>query len=184
MDVASIMTSKTGHGSGNDGEDSEIEIDPKGPEISKALDSDGRIYRKVGEVRATRAHAPAAVETVLADGSKESKNTAAPGDYIVTAPGGERYVVKADVFPARYELKPHTTDVFIARGHVVAIPNPRGRPIFIHAPWGEIQHGSADCMIADIFNPDTRRRAGRPYLISRAEFEKTYRRVRPPWYMR
>ncbi len=155
----------------------EIEIGRHAPEISEILARNGRIYRKTGEVRARRADAPETVETVLADGSKETKNTAVPGDYIVTAPGGEQYVLKPDVFLARYERKPGQADIYAARGQIVAIPNPFGRPVAIRASWGEMQHGAADCMIADIFDLATRQRAGDPYLIGRAEFDQTYRPV-------
>jgi hypothetical protein len=164
---------------------------PQDMAIAEALDREGKIYRKTGEYRAIRAEAQTPVETVLASGMKETKNTALPGDYIVTGIGGERYVVKPDVFAARYEQKPGATGVFLARGHVKAIPNPFNRPLHIVAPWGEIQHGAADCMVVDIYDPATSERVGKPYLISRAEFDATYKVVDPasssspskaPWY--
>jgi len=156
----------------------ELEIDPCAPRISEAIDRDGKIYRKTSEVRAECVLAATPVETVLADGTKETKNIAAPGDYIVTAPAGERYAVKRDTFLARYTPKPGSKDVYNAHGHVIAIPNPFGCPVSIVAPWGEKQHGSADCMIADIFDPAAKQREGRPYLIAGAEFRKAYRAVR------
>ena len=152
--------------------------------IAEALHRDGRIYRKNGEVRGRRVSVATPVETILADGREETKNVAAPGDYVVTGPGGERYVVKPDVFAARYERKPGTRDVYLARGEIIAVPNPLGHAIQFRASWGEVQSGSADCMIADVYDPATNRRAGRPYIIGRAEFEETYTPVRSAWYRR
>jgi hypothetical protein len=146
--------------------------------IAEALDRDGKPYRKNGEFRAKRVSVATSVETILADGRMETRNVAAPGDYVVTGPGGERYVVKPEVFTARYERKPGARDVYLARGEIIAVPNPLGRAIQFLASWGEVQTGAADCMIADVFDPAIRKRAGRPYIIGRAEFEKTYSRYR------
>jgi hypothetical protein len=148
--------------------------------MAEALDRDGKLYRKNGEFRATRVSVATPVETILADGREETKNVATPGDFVVTGPGGERYVVKPEVFAARYGRKRGTGDVYLARGEIIAVPNPLGHAIRFWASWGEAQTGAADCMIADMFDPATRKRAGRPYIIGRAEFEKTYRRVGPP----
>ena len=43
--------------------------------------------------------------------------------------------------------------------------------------WGEQQHGAADCMIADVFDPAKGRRTGEPYIIARSEFQRTYKLV-------
>ncbi len=142
--------------------------------IAEALDRDGKPYRKNGEFRAKRVSVATSVETILADGRKETTNVAAPGDFVVTGPGGEHYVVKPEVFAARYEQKPGARDVYLARGEIIAVPNPLRETIQFWAAWGEVQSGAADCMIADMFDPATRKRAGRPYIIGRAEFEKTY----------
>jgi hypothetical protein len=62
--------------------------------------------------------------------------------------------------------------------------NPLERAIQFWASWGEVQTGAANCMIADVFDPATKKRAGRPYIIGRAEFEETYSPVRSAWYWR
>jgi PGDYG protein len=152
----------------------EIEIDPNSDALSQALDHKSTRYRKTGEVRASRAIATQAVDTILSDGTEETRNVAAPGDFINTGQGGERYVVKPSIFRTRYWPRPRKKGVYNARGTIVAIPNPFGRPICLKAPWGQMQRGSADCMIADIVDPESGRRAGQPYLIARAEFERTY----------
>ena len=148
--------------------------------MAEALDRDGKPYRKNGEFRATRVSVATPVETILADGREETKNVAAPGDFVVNGPGGEHYVVKPEVFAARYQRKRGARDVYLARGEIIAVLNPLGHAIRFWASWGEVQTGAADCMIADMFDPATRKRAGQPYIIGRAEFEKTYRRVRSP----
>ena len=121
--------------------------------LAEALDAHGQRYRKMGQVRAHRATEATPVWTVLADGTKETENTAQAGDYIVTAGSGERWVVKPETFEARYAPKSGTKTVYLARGEVIAVENPFRRPVSIMAPWGERQHGAADCVIADVFDP-------------------------------
>ena len=117
------------------------------------------------------------MNTVLADGTKETSNVAEPGDVIVTGVGGERWVVKPETFQARYVLKRSGKAIYIARGQIVAFQNPFGRPICMMAPWGEMQYGSEDCMIADVVDPATQQSAGEPYLIAGEEFAQTYKLV-------
>jgi PGDYG protein len=152
----------------------ELKIDRLAHEIALALDNRGKVYRKIGQVRAKPASTTTLVETVLSDGTRETTNRAQPGDFIVTGTGGEKYVIKRETFFTRYEPKPGTKTIYTARGFVVAVPNPYNRPIAINASWGEVQHGAADCMIADIFDAASGQRAGQPYIIGRAEFGKTY----------
>ncbi len=148
--------------------------------ILEAVQRHGKLYRKMAEVQAHRADQETAVETVLANGISETKNIAAPGDYVVTGPGGERYVVKHETFKTRYARKPGKKDVYVARGQVVALKNPFGRPICVMAEWGEMQHGSENCMIAAIFDPATKTWAGKPFLIAPEEFARTYKLVHAP----
>ena len=66
---------------------------PHQPTPRKAL-SEG------SKVRARQAIRETAVNTVLADGTKETSNVAEPGDVIVTGVGGERWVVKPRDVPS------------------------------------------------------------------------------------
>ncbi len=159
------------------GKQSEREMEPGASALADALDRGGKVYRKVAQVHARPAKRQTPVKTVLADGTTETKNIAEPGDYVVTGVGGERWVVKPETFQARYALKPGKKIVYLARGEAVAVKNPFGRPISIMAPWGEKQYGAANCMIADVFDPAKRKRAGEPYIIARAEFDRTYKLV-------
>ncbi len=153
------------------------EMEASASVLAEALDRRGKLYREVAEVRACPALHNTTVTTVLANGTKETSNVAEPGDYIVTGAGGERWVVKPGTFEARYVLKPGRKTVYAARGEAVAVKNPFGRPISIMAPWGEKQYGAVDCMIADVFDPAKRKRAGEPYIIARTEFDRTYKLV-------
>ena len=155
--------------------DAEIQIDHSA--ISGANQRHGKRYQKVARVRARQATRETAVNTVLADGTQETSNIAEPGDVIVTGVGGERWVVKPETFQTRYVLKRSGKAIYIARGQIVAFQNPFGRRICMMAPWGEIQYGSEDCMIADVFDPATQQPAGEPYLIGAEEFAKTYKLV-------
>jgi hypothetical protein len=162
------------------GRQSKAEMDAIASALAEALERHGKHYRKVAQVRARQVMRETPVTTILADGAEETKNVAVPGDYIVTGAGGERWVVKPGTFEARYALKRGRKTVYLARGEAIAVENPFRRPISILAPWGERQHGTADCMIADMFDPAAGRRAGEPYIIARAEFRRTYRAVRAP----
>jgi hypothetical protein len=171
---AMTQKSKSKKGSRGPEDGAELKIDRHANEIALALDNHGKVYRKIGQVRAKPVSAATLVDTVLSDGTKETTNRAQPGDFIVTGPAGERYVVERETFLARYAPKPGTSMTYIALGFVVAVPNPYSRPIAINASWGEVQYGAADCMIADIFDAASGRRAGQPYVIGLAEFGRTY----------
>ncbi|MBT3070014.1 PGDYG domain-containing protein [Rhodomicrobium sp. Az07] len=152
-------------------------VDGASPRFAAALETQGRRYRKVAEVRADRVSRPQPVKTVLLNGQTETTNRAEKGDYIVTAGTGERWVVRPDAFAQHYSAKPGAKNVYVAQGEVIAVQNPFGCPIEIIAPWGKKQAGEADCMVADALDPATGERGGEPYLIARAEFEGSYRAV-------
>ena len=56
-------------------------------------------YAKFARIQAIEAVGGEVIETILADGTKETSNTANAGDWIVTNPGGEKYIVPAAKFP-------------------------------------------------------------------------------------
>lgn len=129
-----------------------MQIERTSEVITNALSTHGDMFAKFGEIRAEVAADVTPVETVLSDGTKETKNVAQLGDFIVTNPGGERYVVKPEKFERLYQ-KADQEGVFTPRGQVVAVRNPYEKPISMMASWGELQHGAADCWIADTYNP-------------------------------
>lgn len=132
------------------------------------------VFAKKAEVSASIAHGGEVIETVLADGTIETTNTANPGDAIITNPGGEQYIIPAETFNKRYEA---TADegVFRAKGMARAFKNDTGAPIEIMAPWGEPQYGDENCMIATVFDPDNPSEIGSDrYIIGADEFAETY----------
>jgi hypothetical protein len=150
------------------------EIDRHDEKLLQGL-QEAPVYKKQGEVRAQIAAGGEEVVTTLADGSVETKNKAEQGDAIITNPGGEQYVIKADKFVKRYEAKAGEEGVYSAKGYCRAIDNPYGEPITMMASWGEMQNGQIDCKIADTYDLETQQVGGEPYIIGRAEFNDTYK---------
>jgi len=100
---------------------------------------------------------------------EETRNTARPGDVIVTGINGERYVIAAARFPDLYEPDPHNPKVFRSKSVVRAIK--LAEPLEIMAPWGERQRVDAGGRICQV--------VGKPsdvYLIEQDSFERTYAR--------
>lgn len=148
-------------------------IDRKSPKIMEALAS-ATVFKKQGRVRAHRAEAGEKITTTLASGSKETVNTANEGDWIVTNPSGEQYIISREKFESRYE--PTDEDgIYGAKGHCRAIVNPFGKPIEIMASWGEPQTGNERCMIADTCDENGENMGGEPYLIDADAFAETYK---------
>lgn len=131
-------------------------------------------YAKKAIVQAREVAEREEVRTTLADGTEETVNVAEPGDVIVTNPSGEKYVLKPDNFAKRYKATDED-GVFRAKGMARAVQNPTGTEIEIMAPWGELQNGGLDCMIATVFDPEQPDVIGLDrYLIGDDEFKTTY----------
>ena len=133
------------------------------------------VYAKFGTVEAKIADKQEVVETKLTDGTVETTNTAEVGDAIITNPGGERYVVRADKFAKKYEATDQE-GVYRATGISRAIENPEGVDIQITAPWGETQIGKADCLVMTMFDPANPDEISQDrYIIAHDEFLETYK---------
>ncbi|MFC1710344.1 hypothetical protein ACFL0F_01615 [Patescibacteria group bacterium] len=148
------------------------EVKSNDPIIVEGL-KNAPIYKDLGEVNAQVAKGGEIVTTILADGTVESRNTAKKGDYIVTNPGKERYLVKPNKFNKRYKSKEGEDGKYIGIGFCKAITNPFGTAITLNTPWGKM-NGSIDCKIAQIYCPDEVKLEGSPYLIGPEEFKDTY----------
>lgn len=130
------------------------------------------IYLKQGRIEARPAILDEEITTTLKNGINETHNRAKEGDYIVTNPGGEQYIVPGNKFLSRYE----PTDeegIFTAKGYCRAILNPFGRPIEVMASWDRPEYGDQHCLIADICDASGHC-DGEPYLIDAAVFAETY----------
>lgn len=147
-------------------------VDRKSPEVMSALAS-APVYRKQGAVRARPATSGEQITTTLASGATETVNTAKDGDWVMTNPSGEQYIISKEKFFKRYE-ESGTPGVYGAKGHCRAILNPFGEPVEIMASWGEPQTGDADCLFADTCDADGGNMGGEPYIIEAKAFAETY----------
>ena len=154
--------------------DGPVRVDLASAEWVDALGA-GDLYEKSAVVSARPAEPGERVDTVLADGTRETSNSAQPGDVVVTNPGGEQYIVSGDRFRSRYQ-EGGRPGVFRARGVVRAVRNPTGGPIAVTAPWGEEMVGGSDCWVVEVADPDDLgARSADRYLIGAEEFSATYR---------
>lgn len=147
-------------------------IDRLSNDIAEAL-AEAPVFAKQGTVRARVATEGETITTTLADGKEETTNTANAGDYIVTNPSGEEYIIGAEKFEGRYKATAEE-GVYAANGFCRAITNPHGEEIEIMASWGEPQIGGADCKIADTCDENGTNIGGSPYLIDASAFAETY----------
>jgi hypothetical protein len=106
------------------------------------------------------------VVTVIA-GKPETKNLAKPGDYIVTGPAGERYVIAGNRFDRLYEADPARPGEFRSKGTVLAVL--LTEPVTFKAPWGEQQRIDAGGVL--VKNGDD------IYGIAESVFAETYGRA-------
>ena len=128
-------------------------------------------YAKYARVQAVQAKGGEEIVTVLADGTKETKNVAKAGDYILTNPGGEQYIVGADKFAKKYEAATELGEGWF---------KPKGGPqqfrqmrydMTIIAPWGEEQvfKKGAYLNVTDVNDL---------YGVAEQEFHDTYKSIR------
>jgi len=150
------------------------QIDRKSPEIMSAL-AEAPVYRKQGRVEARPATVGEEIMTTLESGAKETVNKANEGDYIVTNPSSEQYIIGEKMFLGRYEVTDEN-GVYSAKGYCRAVPNPFNKPIEIMASWGSPQTGDERCLIADTCDASGKV-DGEPYLIDADAFAKTYKQV-------
>ena len=149
-----------------------------GPEVQQLLAKDMRhvlfrpqaTYEKFARIQAVQAQGGEPIETVLANGTRETTNVAKKGDWIVTNPGGEQYIVPGDKFPKKYEAAPELGEGWF---------KPAGGPqqfVKIHqdmtitAPWGEQQVLKKGAYL-NVTNPND------IYGVAEAEFHDTYNMV-------
>ncbi len=148
-------------------------IDRKSPEIMSAL-ATAQVFKKQGQVQGRPAVVGEKIATVLASGATETTNTAKEGDWVMTNPSGEQYIITEAKFLGRYEAT-ETEGVYQAKGYCRAIPNPFGHPVEIMASWGEPQTGDENCMFADVCDADGNNMGGEPYIIEAKAFAETYK---------
>lgn len=132
------------------------------------------IYRKGAVVFAEQATGAIQVNTTLENGLSEAENTTEPGDWIVTNPGGEKYILKPKKFASRYEPT-ETPGKYKARGIARAISNPVDGMIATIAPWGGEMLGDKDALLLAVFEPEKPDEVSNDrYFIGGKEFKDTY----------
>lgn len=137
------------------------------PTMSSLFDQ-ADTYEKTVVVRATLVTEPRQVATILNGTFLETTVTAQVGQYVITNPGGEEYVLDAEKVRLRYE---HISDdLYKARGKIKAIRNPFNDHVEILAPWGEPQFGEPSCFFAAALEGDGTDR----YIIEEEAFFVTY----------
>jgi hypothetical protein len=151
-----------------------IFIDRKSEEILNALKF-APLFKKSGRVNARLAVAGEKIVTVLASGQKETENVAQEGDWVVTNPSGEKYILPPAKLLSRYEPT-YQEGVYVAKGYCRAIRNPFGCAIEIAPQWGGIQSGDGECIIADVSDSEGNLE-GEPYIIELKAFQETYEYV-------
>jgi len=121
--------------------------------------------QKTAQIMAIQAHGGEAIVTKMANGLIETQNTAKAGDFIITNPGGEQYVIGAAKFAARYvpTVNPNTYAPAIAPLKAMRLTE----DVQFQSRWGEqmyIAHGG----VLVYSGPDD------IYGIQGAEFKDTY----------
>jgi PGDYG protein len=148
------------------------QVDRMSAEINQLL-ATAPVYKKIGTVKARIAQSGEKVDTVLVSGVVETTNLTKEGDYIVTNPSGEEYIISGVKFSSRYE-ESDIVGVYNATGYCKAISNPYQESIEIFASWGEPQIGDDKCLFADTCDAKGDKMGNSPYLIDYNAFYKTY----------
>jgi hypothetical protein len=150
-------------------------VDVQTPEFLAVLEA-APIFRKDVIVTARQVSQEEYVKTILEDGTRETSNTALPGNWVVTNPGGESQVLTAEMFDTRYTAT-EQPGLFQSQGYSKIVKNPFDKPIKIVAPWGEIQVGSLDCYLAIPCDEAGAFIQTAPYIIDSKSFQVTYKPV-------
>ena len=130
-------------------------------------------------VKSSRIHAAPGVpgeqiDTILKNGLKETWNIVGidsedgTPDWIVTAPDGERYIVKDKTFREKYRPDPGEPGAFLPAGKPMEAVQVHENIRFV-APWGEEELLVAGGYL--MLDP------GGIYGVAADEFRKTYKRV-------
>jgi hypothetical protein len=98
------------------------------------------------------------------------------GDFVVTNPNGEKYLVKPGLIDKRYALS-NKSSIYGDKNFCKAIPNPFGEDVNMKTPGGEVQTGSSDCFFADTYKPETDSLEGNPHILEKEAFEEVYVKV-------
>ena len=160
-----------------------VQIDLQDDTITKSF-AKSDIYKKTSEITAIQVTKRQQIDTVLKSGLLETNNVAEVGDYIVTNPDGEQYIVKKENFTKKYTeteksrlVNGKKQIVFTPKGKIRAFQNNTGKKVKIIAPWGEEQYGEENCYFAAPCDESGNIGTDR-YIIGKEEFDNTYKSQR------
>ena len=149
--------------------------DPKEPEfIAIDLNSndydilfkDAKLFEKFAVVKARPANEVEIIITIVNSEKgkrEETRNQAKEGDFIITNPGGEEYIVRRDKFPKLYEEL--SDGSYKSIGQVRAIQTEKN--VEFTAPWGEKMKITTGSYLVD--------NNGERYGIDQDVFKNTYK---------
>ncbi len=128
-------------------------------------------YAKFARVQAVQAKGGEEIVTVLADGTKETRNVAKAGDWIVTNPGGEKYIVPEAKFAKKYEKALDLGEGWFKPTGGSAQFRQMKYDMTIIAPWGEEQvfKKGAYLNVTDVNDL---------YGVAEQEFNDTYKSIK------
>ena len=127
------------------------------------------LYTKSVKVKARKGTVGEQIITKMADGLVETTNEVKnEGDWIITNPTGEEYIIKKETFEAKYNLTPNDM------GEYTPKPSPQkflkiNEDISFTASWGEKMNIAAGGYL-NVSGIET----GDVYGIQKDEFKKTY----------
>ncbi|MBQ8481244.1 MAG: hypothetical protein IJ532_01760 [Alphaproteobacteria bacterium] len=125
-------------------------------------------YTKTARIKARPGVPGETIVTKLADGHKETENpNIETGDMVVTNPGGEQYVVKAETFKKKYEIDPDNPEQYRPTGGAQQFLRLK-EDIDFKVSWGEQSMRKGD------FINITARASGDIYGVGQKEFFDTY----------
>lgn len=152
-----------------DGKDIEVKcrfVDLHSPEYDKRFEG-APLYRKKSDVvvSARQARAGEVVETK----KDATTNTAKEGEWVVTGPKGESWIVAGETFEESYRPKEDEEGKFIALGVPARVIKTKEDIVF-RAPWGEFQGVRAGGYVLD-------KEDGERYGVEKEAFEATYESI-------
>lgn len=127
------------------------------------------VFTKSAKVKARKGTVGEKIVTKMANGLVETTNAVKnDGDWIITNPTGEEYIIKKETFEAKYNLTPNE------KGEYMPKPSPQkflriNEDISFTASWGEKMNIAAGgyLNVSGIESGDV-------YGIQKDEFNKTY----------
>lgn len=125
-------------------------------------------YKKTAWIKARKGFPGEEIITKMANGLTETKNVVKKGDWIITNPDGESYIMPEETLQKKYEMDPAQKGVWRPKGGPQKMLSVT-EDISFKAPWGEDMKIAKGGML-NISGMDQ----GDIYGIQPAEFKKTY----------